>query len=263
VQPDGQHVDWPERIYLRSKTVAAAPDQKGVGYYSLSHKKLLFHYDRDQQSHELIYFIITIDQNNIVGYYHNLRRPFARIILTTTLHYKQIITMPSSSSCQANEEWPQMTAPMPMSAYPQAHQQQRGHAQELSRPAKKRTEQINLKNLSASDLSSLKQNDPFMYYSIPGVRNAAQLGEEIDVTKLDASMMQRNCFSCPSRMQSQGQASSSTVTRCSRISFECHTDVIMGDLLSEMFDEMEGQDDDDAMGEVDFDMLLERYVKKQ
>ena len=42
--------------------------------------------------------------------------------------------------------------------------------------------QLNLENItSLDDLKSIQQQDPFMYYSIPGVRSAKVLMRDIDV----------------------------------------------------------------------------------
>ncbi|KAL3796542.1 hypothetical protein HJC23_009673 [Cyclotella cryptica] len=41
--------------------------------------------------------------------------------------------------------------------------------------------QIDIRRTSSSELASLKENDPFMYYSIPAVRSAAMHGNAIDL----------------------------------------------------------------------------------
>ena len=74
------------------------------------------------------------------------------------------------------------------------------------------------------DVGELKQDDPFLYYSIPAVRRAALNLEEPDVSAL-----------------SSGESTSTiTVKRCTRVSFECHTDLLMEDLLGDID---EGYDD--------------------
>lgn len=90
-----------------------------------------------------------------------------------------------------NKEWP-MFAVMPLS------DQQRVEAV----PPKK----INTKNLTTKDdLATLKKTDPFMYYSIPVVREATYLIEEVDHSNLDKSSIRRNCISYPLRMPHQSQ----------------------------------------------------------
>jgi len=45
----------------------------------------------------------------------------------------------------------------------------------------KRPKQIDIRQMSSSDLVSLKENDPFMYFSIPTVRSAAIHGNDVDL----------------------------------------------------------------------------------
>ncbi|KAL3796881.1 hypothetical protein HJC23_008834 [Cyclotella cryptica] len=47
--------------------------------------------------------------------------------------------------------------------------------------------EINLIDLTVSDLSKLKQSDPFLYYSIPAVRKAAMHGAIVDELSIDAT----------------------------------------------------------------------------
>jgi hypothetical protein len=72
--------------------------------------------------------------------------------------------------------------------------------------------QITVKDLSSQDLGELKKNDPFLYYSIPQVRKAKFLQQD------------------QSSLQIQGDGAQK-VTRQSRLSFECHGDLLLDDLL--------------------------------
>jgi hypothetical protein len=83
--------------------------------------------------------------------------------------------------------------------------------------------EIDISNLSAQDMQSLKQDDPFLYYSIPAVRRATFNLEEPDMSQ-----------------SSLGQ--STTVKRCTRVSFECHSDLIMEDLFGEIDEEFDQLD---------------------
>jgi len=74
---------------------------------------------------------------------------------------------------------------------------------------------IDTTNLNSKNLESLKQADPFLYFSIPVVRTAAIHNREIDFSTLHDSY--------PSRVE-----------RRSRISFECHTDLLMEELMDEL-----------------------------
>jgi hypothetical protein len=80
---------------------------------------------------------------------------------------------------------------------------------------------IDISNLSAEDLQSLKQEDPFLYYSIPSVRRAALHFEEPDLSRSRCS-----------------EESTTVVKRCTRLSVECHSDLLMGD-LEEKYDQFE------------------------
>jgi hypothetical protein len=83
-------------------------------------------------------------------------------------------------------------------------------------------------------LSFLYETDPFLYYSIPGVREAAlSLKEEVDYSEA---------------LQSARKEAS--LSRKTRISFEKHTDLL---LLDELFgDELDELDESDpCLGELD------------
>jgi hypothetical protein len=58
---------------------------------------------------------------------------------------------------------------------------------------------------STSDLEALKAQDPWMYYSIPAVRNSVTLGKAVDVSTITDAV---------------SSGASSVVERRSRISFE-------------------------------------------
>ena len=129
-------------------------------------------------------------------------------------------------SSNANDEWPEMIEEWPVNG-------KVGESitvKTKTQPSSPKT--IDLKNMSAEDLKSIKKQDPFLYYSIPGVRSAMFLSTDIDTSDLGASKTK----SCPSRLQTtRGKARSSrTTTRSSCISFECHPDLMMEDLLSDL-----------------------------
>ena len=128
--------------------------------------------------------------------------------------------------------------------------------------------EIDTKDINTTDdLKAIKKHDPFAYYSIPAVRSAKVLFKDdmdVDMSNLQESGLRRNCTSCPSRMQTsrarpvktsrnddweqeqqeEEPQSSSTqkVSRSTRISFECHPDLILDDLLDELY----GDDDFEA-----------------
>ena len=98
---------------------------------------------------------------------------------------------------------------------------------------KKPSKEIDIMNISADDLKSIRQQDPFLYYSIPGVRSANLLMMDIDDTNLGASeLLNRASISRPPRLESnqdQNTDESQKVARSSCISFECYPDMILDD----------------------------------
>ncbi|KAL7511000.1 hypothetical protein ACHAXN_007903 [Cyclotella atomus] len=86
--------------------------------------------------------------------------------------------------------------------------------------------QVSVKDLSSQDLSELKKKDPFLYYSIPQVRRASFLQHDQMPIKGDEAQK---------------------VTRQSRLSFECHGDLLLDDLVAGIDQEMDdrfSQEDD-------------------
>lgn len=103
-----------------------------------------------------------------------------------------------------------------------------------SREPQAEPKEVDVGNLSVEDLQLLKEQDPFLYYSIPGVRRAELHSQEVDMSKLLVD----------DRSGRESSATSSTkVKRCTRLSFECHTDVLLEDFflgeLGETYDEKE------------------------
>jgi hypothetical protein len=75
--------------------------------------------------------------------------------------------------------------------------------------------QIDIAKLSSSEISSLKSDDPFMYYSIPSVREASMRNREVDLSALTASF---------SASDSSSDKKAIKVTRQRRVSTECYPD---------------------------------------
>ncbi len=90
--------------------------------------------------------------------------------------------------------------------------------------------EIDISTLSTKDLESLRRDDPFLYYSIPAVQRAAFRLEEPDM--------------------SYSLKESTTVERRTRVSYECHTDLLMDDLLGDVEEEY----DELASEQMDFDL---------
>ena len=114
---------------------------------------------------------------------------------------------------------------------------------------------IDLGNTSSEDLKSMKENDPFMFYSIPGARRATMLNQDIDTSHLDNTIDRRlSVSSCPGRFQSP-----QVVARSTCISVEAHPDVFLEDALLEDVDVEEDFDFDFTDDLKDLDLLLRFY----
>jgi len=75
--------------------------------------------------------------------------------------------------------------------------------------------QLDVSSLTSTSLASLKTEDPFMYNSIPAVKEAKMHGREEDASAILSS-----------------ESKPSTVTRQRRHATECHPDVFLQDLLT-------------------------------
>ena len=97
------------------------------------------------------------------------------------------------------------------------------------------------KALSAQDLRSLKKQDPFLYYSLPGVREASVQRKRVDMHQLAQDGLRRTCASCPASTQTVAMTDTTAtakVKRCTRVSFECAPDLLLEDLLEEGMTEL-------------------------
>ncbi len=101
--------------------------------------------------------------------------------------------------------------------------------------------EIDISTLSTEDLQSLKKDDPFLYYSIPVVRSAAFSFEEPDMSLTNLK-------------------GSTTIKRRTRVSHECHIDLLMDDLLEDCEEE---KYDESALKQIDLDFskLLGLYAR--
>ncbi len=92
-------------------------------------------------------------------------------------------------------------------------------------PAETAPQHMDVSNLTSIDLASLKRSDPFMYYSIPGAKNAALHCKDVSMTDLPSDRNDSEMI------LKRNVSTKSSVPRKRRISVECHPDV----LLEEMF----------------------------
>jgi hypothetical protein len=108
---------------------------------------------------------------------------------------------------------------------------------------------IDTSTLKEEDLKTLKEQDPFLYNSIPAVRTATVLNRDVDVSSLQGGQPSTSRrASCPSRIES---TPTTKIERRSCISFECHTDLLLEDCIDDITDwNMTGD-------EFDFDSMLD------
>ena len=79
---------------------------------------------------------------------------------------------------------------------------------------------VDLKNITSLDnLKSIHKQDPFMYYSIPEVHRATVLMQDIDLTNILGGAPAQEA-------QDETPHASQKVSRSTRISFECHPDLL-------------------------------------
>ena len=136
------------------------------------------------------------------------------------------------STDTANEEWPEMIA----SDFSTLTFVSSQHRLSPANPTPKIVEVSN--SLSAQDLKSLKKEDPFLYYSIPGVRDATVRLEHVDMHQVAQNGLKRYCQSCPGEIQTSCASEPvAKVERCTRVSFEYHTDLLLEDQLFNDFDD--------------------------
>ena len=81
--------------------------------------------------------------------------------------------------------------------------------------------ELDISQMSQSDLKSLQKSDPFMYHSIPAVYRANLSLESFDHLQMASSLA------------SEASRSSSVVHRKSRLTTECHDSLLLQDLLED------------------------------
>mmetsp|Transcript_6311 Transcript_6311/g.11241 ORF Transcript_6311/g.11241 Transcript_6311/m.11241 type:complete len:171 (+) Transcript_6311:224-736(+) len=168
--------------------------------------------------------------------------------MKATLEFFQKINKTS-----ANAEWPEIINVDKIG----------GERPKLIEPlTSRKTKRVDVNKITSKDLKRMQKKDPFLFYSIPGVRSAKMLLKDIDTSHLGDSQF-RNCSSCPSRLETvKFEAQPQTVIRSSRISFECHPDLVLEDDYDDLFDDDTDDcfdpddEDDDAL-----DFLMEALVE--
>ena len=85
--------------------------------------------------------------------------------------------------------------------------------------------QVDISNLNSSKVASLKAEDPFAYFSIPAVRRASMMNQDLDMSAFD---MQADSSENPSKMQKVEYS----VTRQTRVSCEAYPNLDLQDFTS-------------------------------
>ena len=119
---------------------------------------------------------------------------------------------------------------------------------------------IDASSLNDEELEQLKKDDPFMYYSIPSIRNASLRGS---LTSSQGNVgsgsgnrqLQHLRQSAPADLMAAAAsvAAETTVRRKSRISFELSFEEVMSDLIESIGGEL-----DDGNEDVSFDDILDQ-----
>ncbi len=159
--------------------------------------------------------------------------------MTPLSHSRKINKAPAVSATAANDTWPTFALHVTDSI------QLRGEISLNKRPKRR---ELCIDTLTTNDdLATLKKNDPFLYYSIPSVRDAEMKVGEVNVSCLEKSSIRKSAISCPAKMQTQAKSNSKTVSRKTCISFEYHTDKLMAEyLMDAKIDDYICDSDDDC-----------------
>ncbi|KAL7484028.1 hypothetical protein ACHAW6_009671 [Cyclotella cf. meneghiniana] len=117
----------------------------------------------------------------------------------------------------------------------------------------KNKQQIYKNIMSSQDLALLKMSDPFLYFSIPAVKNAAFLNEDVNASTL--KMLSREKYGGSFSKVKENQPFA--VNRKSRVSFECHVDLIFEHMLNCVSENSDGNDESE---ETEDDLYLSLKV---
>jgi hypothetical protein len=85
--------------------------------------------------------------------------------------------------------------------------------------------QVNIKDLDSSKVALLKISDPFLYYSIPSISQAAMLNQDTDTTNFVKKADGKSSHLSNKQKPTDGEEKSCIITRKSRLSFECYHDL--------------------------------------
>jgi hypothetical protein len=113
---------------------------------------------------------------------------------------------------------------------------------------KKKYNELDLSTLCEEDFKSMKNDDPFMYFSIPRVRRSEVLLRDVDYADVKPTPL------------NDSSSSSTKVPRRSRLTMEFYIDVIMNDWLKDFDDE---DDELNGLDRLDKDNGIDDWISKR
>ncbi len=102
------------------------------------------------------------------------------------------------------------------------------------RPTCAVNQELEIKGMKAEDVKSLHEIDPFMYYSIPGIRKAAmssQPSDDVDHSNID-DLVCAQARGTNHSSSAQCQSSRTSISRCTCVSFEAHPSLLYEEILN-------------------------------
>ena len=112
-------------------------------------------------------------------------------------------------------------------------------------------QEIDIRNMSANDLDTLRRKDPFLYHSIPQVNKATLSVKTVDHSKVLKDTATRSSSSLESSSSSSSSSCSSTmiVSRKTRITTEVAPSMLLDELIYGGLDTSTSSTDNDGSSE--------------
>ena len=113
-------------------------------------------------------------------------------------------------------------------------------------------EEVDISEYTEDDLERLRLEDPFLYYSIPGVKRKLHGSDSSSIntsSRSTATLCSSRRSSCPTigpGQQQQQQQRKESVTRARRLSVEHHPSVVVKRIMDEMKIDDDSDDDSDV-----------------
>mmetsp|Transcript_23640 Transcript_23640/g.38495 ORF Transcript_23640/g.38495 Transcript_23640/m.38495 type:complete len:182 (+) Transcript_23640:233-778(+) len=114
-------------------------------------------------------------------------------------------------------------------------------------------EEVDISEYTEDDLERLRLDDPFLYYSIPGVKRKLHGSDSFSIntsSRSTATLCSSRRSSCPTigpgQQQQQQQQRRESVTRARRLSVEHHPSVVVKRIMDEMKIDDDSDDDSDV-----------------